>query len=143
MEEGGKKPCEIQKPDDSKSMDPKERMELIRQGNQAFNDGDIRKARECFLKTEYKDGLIRLGDHFMFDKKLPILAYGYYKKAGYQRRIDEIFQRMLWALSQWIGPDKFKNPEPERKAPDPEDFVVHPILRQTALDILKKNGMSI
>lgn len=118
-------------------------MELIRVGNQAFNEGDIRKARECFLKTEYKDGLIRLGDYFMFERKLPILAYGYYKKAGYQKRIDEIFQRMLWALSEWIGPDKFKAPQSTSKSPDPEDFTVHPILRQTALDILKKQGISL
>ncbi|TGK15117.1 hypothetical protein EHO61_15585 [Leptospira fluminis] len=123
-------------------MDPKERMELIREGNQAFNEGDIRKARECFLKTEYKDGLIRLGDYFMFEKKLPILAYGYYKKAGYQKRIDEIFQRMLWALSEWIGQDKFKLPQTQTKALDPEDFTVHPLLKQTALDILKKQGIS-
>ncbi|EQA36438.1 hypothetical protein LEP1GSC047_3077 [Leptospira inadai serovar Lyme str. 10] len=124
-------------------MDSKERMELIRVGNQAFNEGDIRKARECFLKTEYKDGLIRLGDYFMFEKKLPILAYGYYKKAGFQKRIDEIFQRMLWALSEWIGPDKFKPSQSAAKTPDPEDFTVHPILRQTALDILKKQGISL
>ncbi|PJZ68656.1 hypothetical protein CH373_16600 [Leptospira perolatii] len=124
-------------------MNPKERMELIREGNLAFNEGDIRKARECFLKAEYKDGLIRLGDYFMFDKKLPILAYGYYKKAGYQKRIDEIFQRMLWALSQWIGPDKFKLAESQSKAPDPNDFTVHPILRKTALDILAKNNIQL
>lgn len=61
-------------------MDSKERAQLIREANTAFNAGDIRKARELFLKTDYKDGLIRLGDHFMYDRKLPMLAFGYYKK---------------------------------------------------------------
>ncbi|EPG74301.1 hypothetical protein LEP1GSC058_2350 [Leptospira fainei serovar Hurstbridge str. BUT 6] len=50
---------------------------------------------------------------------------------------------MLWALSEWIGPDKFKAPQSTSKSPDPEDFTVHPILRQTALDILKKQGISL
>ncbi|MBM9500774.1 hypothetical protein JWG44_11000 [Leptospira sp. 201903071] len=132
-------------------MDPRERAETIREGNRAFNEGDIRKARDLFIKADYKDGLIRLGDHFMYEKKMPLLAYGYYKKAGYQKRIDEIFQRMMWALSQWIGADKFKatpadplqSGESSSSFPDPSEFQIHPILRQTALDILKKKGISV
>ncbi|RHX85851.1 hypothetical protein [Leptospira stimsonii] len=132
-------------------MDSRERAETIREGNRAFNEGDIRKARDLFVKAEYKDGLIRLGDHFMYEKKMPLLAYGYYKKAGYQKRIDEIFQRMMWALSQWIGADKFKttpnDPLQSEKSsssfPDASEFQIHPILRQTALDILKKKGISV
>ena len=89
-------------------MDPKERAALIREANQAFNEQDYSKARKLFIQTDYKDGLIRMGDYFMYEKRLPILAYGYYKKAGYQKKVDEIFQRMIWALSQWIGEDKFK-----------------------------------
>ncbi|TGM61864.1 hypothetical protein [Leptospira adleri] len=131
-------------------MDSRERAETIREGNRAFNDGDIRKARDLFIKADYKDGLIRLGDHFMYEKKMPLLAYGYYKKAGYQKRIDEIFQRMMWALSQWIGADKFKaapsdptQSENSPSFPDASEFQIHPILRQTALDILKKKGISV
>ncbi|AOP34755.1 hypothetical protein A0128_13395 [Leptospira tipperaryensis] len=132
-------------------MDSRERAETIREGNRAFNDGDIRKARDLFIKADYKDGLIRLGDHFMYEKKMPLLAYGYYKKAGYQKRIDEIFQRMMWALSQWIGADKFKatpaDPlqagESSSSFPDASEFQIHPLLRQTALDILKKKGISV
>ncbi|TGK17811.1 hypothetical protein [Leptospira stimsonii] len=132
-------------------MDSRERAETIREGNRAFNEGDIRKARDLFVKAEYKDGLIRLGDHFMYEKKMPLLAYGYYKKAGYQKRIDEIFQRMVWALSQWIGADKFKttpnDPLQSKNSsssfPDASEFQIHPILRQTALDILKKKGISV
>lgn len=126
-------------------MDSKERAALIREGNEAFNNEDYPKARQLFLKAEYKDGLIRLGDYYMYEKKLPMLAYGYYKKAGYQQKIDEIFQRMIFALSQWIGKDKFKPTSPVAQDPkplDPNDFQVHPILKNKALEILKKNGMS-
>ncbi|TGL44643.1 hypothetical protein [Leptospira perdikensis] len=126
-------------------MDSKERVLLIREANTAFNAGDIRKARELFLKTDYKDGLIRLGDHFMYDRKLPMLAFGYYKKAGRQDKVDEIFQRMVYALSVWLGRDKWKLPESANQINssaksstplNPDDFVVHPILKAKALEIL-------
>lgn len=128
-------------------MDSKERVQLIREGNTAFNSGDIRKARELFLKTDYKDGLIRLGDHFMYDRKLPMLAFGYYKKAGRQDKVDEIYQRMVYALSVWLGRDKWKGPNSanqsnegnsgENQTPlNPDDFRVHPILKAKALEIL-------
>lgn len=58
---------------DGLNMDSRERAETIRQGNRAFNEGDIRKARDLFIKAEYKDGLVRLGDHFMYEKKCPYL----------------------------------------------------------------------
>jgi hypothetical protein len=124
-------------------MDSKLRAQLIRDGNTAFNDGDIRKARELYLKTDYKDGLVRMGDYFMYDRRLPMLAFGYYKKAGMQSKVDEIFQRMIYALSEWIGRDKFKMPksasanqEISKKELNPDDFTVHPILRAKALEIL-------
>ncbi|XDD43157.1 hypothetical protein AB3N58_01990 [Leptospira sp. WS60.C2] len=129
-------------------MDSKERAQLIREGNTAFNSGDIRKARELFLRTDYKDGLIRLGDHFMYDRKLPMLAFGYYKKAGRQDKVDEIYQRMIYALSVWLGRDKWKLPtyanqsnegssaSEERSSLNPDDFRVHPILKAKALEIL-------
>jgi len=122
-------------------MDAKQRASLIREGNAAFNSGDIRKAREVFLATGYQDGLLRLGDHFMYEKKLPMLAYGYYKKAGRQDKVEEIFQRMIFALSEWLGKDKMKvQPPKEAKPVSPEDFQVHPILKAKALEILGKKS---
>ncbi|MBE7411022.1 MAG: hypothetical protein L6Q54_11155 [Leptospiraceae bacterium] len=122
-------------------MNPKERAEKIREGNKSFNEGDYSKARALFLETDYKDGLIRMGDYFFYERRLPILAFGYYKKAGYQRKVDEIFQRMILALGQWIGMDKLKiQPIKPPQIPDlsPDDFIVHPILKQKALEILGK-----
>lgn len=124
-------------------MDPKIRSELIREGNVAFNEGNYTKARDRYIKTNYKDGLIRLGDYYMYDKKLPMLAYGYYKRAGCQQKVDEIFHRMIWALSEMIGKDKFKAVSENKEAKQnlsPDDFKVHPILRDKALEILNKNN---
>ena len=123
-------------------MDSKKRAELIREGNAAFNEGDYPKARKIFLQTDYKDGLIRLGDYFMYERELPLLAFGYYKKAGYTQKIDEIYQRMLMALSDWLGKDKFKissSFQPPEGDLNPDDFRVHPILKAKALEILKNS----
>ena len=124
-------------------MDSKERAMLIREANTAFNDGDFPKARKLYLQTEYKDGLIRMGDYYMYERKLPVLAFGYYKKAGHTQKVEEIFQRMIWALGQWIGMDKIKVVHKDKFIPampvTPDDFRIHPILRNTALEILNRN----
>lgn len=122
-------------------MGSKDKYELIREGNAAFNDGDMRLARECFFAANYKDGLIRMGDYYMYDRKLPMLAFSYYKKAGHEQKIQEIYARMVMALGAWIGHDKIKMPE--STLPDPEEFRVHPILRAKALEILEKNNIPI
>jgi hypothetical protein len=122
-------------------MDSKRRAELIREGNTAFNSKDYTKAKQIFMETNYKDGLIRLGDYYMYDRKLPMLAYGYYKKAGYTQKIDEIFQRMIFALGELLGRSAYKAVEKvEGKDLNPDDFQVHPTLRAKALEILQKNS---
>ena len=50
-----------------------ERADLIRRGNAAFNAGDYPQARDLFTKAGYKDGLIRLDDYYMFERRLPLL----------------------------------------------------------------------
>ncbi len=89
-------------------MDSKLRAELIREGNTAFNSKDYKKAKELFIKTGYADGLVRLGDYYMYEKRLPLLAYGYYKKAGAAVKVEDIHRRMIGAICQWLGKDKLK-----------------------------------
>lgn len=89
-------------------MQDSERFELIRKGNEAFNRQDYSIAKECFLKAEYGDGLVRLGDYYMYDKRLPLLAYGYYRKANAHEKLTDLHRRMVAALGEWIGKDKIK-----------------------------------
>lgn len=136
-------------------MDSKIRAELIRQGNQAFNEGDMRKARDLFTKAAYKGGLVRMGDYYMFEKRLPLLAYGYYKKAGAKEKIQDLHRRMILAIGEWVGRDKLKQESLEslgvvasaRKEPsgglqvDADGLVpvpVSPLLRNAAQKILSK-----
>jgi hypothetical protein len=90
------------------TLDSSTRAALIREGNEAFNAADYAKAKTLFLKAEYKDGLIRLGDYYMYERRLPLLAYGYYKKAGAKAKIEDIQRRMVAAIGEWLGRDKIK-----------------------------------
>jgi len=130
------------------NQDSRNRAEIIRQGNAAFNAKDYKKARDCFFQAGYKDGIIRLGDHYMYDRKLPLLAYGYYRRAGAADKVQDIHRRMVGALSVWLGQDKIK---PDSLAQSSKEFsnvkagadgmITLPIsneLRQTALAILNR-----
>ena len=120
-------------------MDKKERVALIRKGNELFNKGEIDKAIEIFLKTDYKDGLIRIGDFYFYDKKMPLIAFKFYKRANMKQKVNEIFERMIFALSKWIGEDKVVS----TKAPSPKlpPVKISPKLKILAEEILNKNKM--
>jgi hypothetical protein len=42
---------------------------LNRKGNELFNQGDIEAARRIFQTTGYSDGLIRVGDRYLTDRR--------------------------------------------------------------------------
>lgn len=117
-------------------MDKKERAALIRKGNEHFNKGEIDAAIKIFIKTDYKDGLIRLGDHYYYEKKQPLLAFKFYKKANMHEKVNEIFTRMIYALSKWIGEDKLKEDFLAKQNPAVQ---ISPKLKKAAEEILKKN----
>lgn len=134
------------------------RAELIRKGNHAFNSGDFALARDLFTKADYKAGLIRIGDYYMYDRRLPLLAYGYYKRANAQDKIQDLQRRMVGALGEWIGHDKIKtesllelgmagnaNQEHVQLPAEPDldgmiRVAVAPELRELALQILNKSN---
>ena len=86
-------------------MDDKERTALIRKGNAAFNDGNVDLASQIYKTTEYKDGLIRIGDYYYFEKRQPLLAYGYYRKANHSQMMDKLSESFIFALKCWLSDD--------------------------------------
>ncbi len=87
----------------NKVLTPKERLVLIRKGNELFNKGDIEKAAKIFVTTSYKDGLIRVGDYYYFDKKNPLKALHFYIEAKYEKRIRELTERIASILKKWLN----------------------------------------
>ena len=119
-------------------MDKKERIALIRKGNESFNNGNIQKAIEIFVKTDYKDGLARIADFYYYDKKMPLIAFKFYKMANMRDKVDEIFERMILALGEWIGEDKLK----DGAIPTPKDYSpikISPKLKILAEEVLMDN----
>ncbi len=113
-------------------MDPKERVELIRRGNEFFNRGDIARAEALFMKAGYRDGLTRVADYFFFDRRLPLVALKYYRLVNRQDKVKEIFERMAFALGKLLG----KDTTPKVTLPPPK---VSPKLRILAEEILRRN----
>ena len=113
-------------------MDSKERIEIIRKGNELFNNGEIEKAAALFIKTNYRDGLTRVADYYFFDKKLPLIALKYYKMVKREDKVKEIFERMVFALGKLLG----KDTTPKVELPP---LKVHPKLKILAEEILRNN----
>ncbi|MFH0975131.1 MAG: hypothetical protein V1874_05030 [Spirochaetota bacterium] len=117
-------------------MDKKERIALIRKGNELFNKGEIDNALKIFVKTDYKDGIARIGDFYYYEKKQPLMAFKFYKKANMHNKVNEIFERMISALGQWIYEDKSN----AQSAAEKNIHVnVDPQLKKAAEEILKNN----
>ena len=87
-------------------LTPKERLILIRKGNELFNRGDIEKAAKIFVTTAYKDGLIRVGDHYYFKEKNPLKALHFYIEADYKKRINELTEKMAMIIKKWLKEDR-------------------------------------
>jgi hypothetical protein len=94
-----------------KVLTPRERLVLIRKGNELFNNGEVEKAAKIFVTTAYKDGLIRVGDHYYFDEEKPLKAFYYYLEAKYEKRISELSERMASVIKRWLNEDEGKRDE--------------------------------
>lgn len=88
---------------EAKKISPKDRVKLIRKGNELFNKKEYEKAAKIFWLTDYQDGLIRMGEYLLEVEKKPFQALSYFQKAGYKPKIAEVFTRMLWALEKWVN----------------------------------------
>ncbi len=118
------------------SMNDKTRVELIRRANELFNNGQIEKAAEVYEKTAYKDGLMRVGDYYFYDKRLPLNALKYYRLSGRNDMVQQIHERMIYALALWIkAGDSTDTPVAKVKLPP---LKVSPKLKMAAEEILKK-----
>lgn len=70
-------------------VEPDRKVKLNRRGNELFNNGDIEAARRLFQTTGYSDGLIRVGDKYLVDRK-PIEALKMYRLARDEKRSEAL-----------------------------------------------------
>jgi len=77
------------------------RSALIRKGNALFNQGKVDMARRIFLTTKYTDGLIRLGNFYMKQRR-PLEALRMYWLAPHARRREVLVEKMALVLRRWL-----------------------------------------
>jgi hypothetical protein len=65
------------------------KVRLNRRGNELFNKGDIEAARRIFQTTGYSDGLIRVGDRYLSQKR-PLDALKMYRLARDERKSEAL-----------------------------------------------------
>jgi hypothetical protein len=78
-----------------------QRIALIRKGNALFNEKKYDLAKKVFLTTGYADGLIRLGDMYMKEKK-PLEALRMYGLAPETKKVGALVERASEVLRQWL-----------------------------------------
>lgn len=85
----------------NESLSDKQRIALIRKGNELFNQGKFDTAKRIYLTTGYSDGLIRLGDHY-YRSKQPLEAFRMYRLAPYKRSAERMVEKMAMILKSWL-----------------------------------------
>jgi len=70
-------------------VEPDRKAKLNRRGNELFNRGEIETARRIFQTTGYSDGLIRVGDRYLTERR-PVDALKMYWLAKDRPKIEEL-----------------------------------------------------
>jgi hypothetical protein len=81
------------------------RIALIRKGNDYFNRGKYDIAKKIFLTAHYPDGLVRLGDYYLSEKK-PLEAFRMYWLAKYPRQVDKMVEKMAAIIKKWMREER-------------------------------------
>jgi len=114
-------------------MDGRERAEIIRRGNELFNQGSINEAIKLFVKARYGDGILRVADVYYYDKKQPLIALRFYRMINRKDRMDEIFARMMFAFKKLVTDKPAGSPEDNSDI----EVKIHPKLRLLAEEIIR------
>jgi hypothetical protein len=99
-----------------KRLSDKERVAYIRKGNELFNKGKYKEAETIFMLTNYRDGIIRIANRYYYELKKPLVALKYYYKVNAKEKIEEIKERMIFALKKLMSDEH----NPEDNPPDKE-----------------------
>ena len=83
------------------SLSAEQRVQLNRKGNALFNAGDLESACRIFMTTGYSDGMIRLGDRYLADRR-PIEALKMYWLAPDRNRADTLIEKIASIIRQMI-----------------------------------------
>jgi hypothetical protein len=88
-------------------VDSNTKAQLNRRGNELFNHGDIEAARRIFQTTGYSDGLIRVGDRYLADRR-PVDALKMYWLAKDEKRKERLISLAALAIQNLVKEEDAK-----------------------------------
>ncbi len=100
--------------DKKKKVDQSTRVKLIRKGNQLFSEGKIDLAEKIFVTIDYKDGLIRLGDHFFKNKNIYKSVEMYFLSEN-KNKINTFCKKIALIIEKLLKEDKLNEKLLENK----------------------------
>lgn len=83
------------------NLSGEQKAQLIRRGNELFNERHYDLAERIFLTLGYSDGLVRVGD-VMFKRHDYAHALKLYQKAPDPGRVARVAKRMAMVVRQWL-----------------------------------------
>ena len=83
------------------SLTGEQKAQLIRRGNELFNERQFELAERIFMTLGYTDGLVRVGDVF-YKRREYAHALRLYQVAPDPMRVAKIAKRMASVLRQWL-----------------------------------------
>lgn len=86
------------------TLSSEQKVALNRKGNILFNSGDIDGAARIFKTTGYSDGLIRVGDKLMEEKK-SIEALKQYVLAHSKSKAEPVYEKLAGVISSLLKED--------------------------------------
>jgi len=89
------------KRDPSPSLSGKDKVALLRRGNELASKGHWEQAKKIFVTTGNTDGMIRCGDYYL-KKGDYLLALQMYKLAPAPDKAEPIIQKMAWVIQEWL-----------------------------------------
>jgi len=121
------------------SVEQKERILLIRKGNELYNSGRYDEAIKLYLKANYHDGIMRVVDYYYYDLKQPLVALKFYRLINRKDRIEEINQRIVFAFNKMLSGNTKKEEDSEKDLQQEIEVKIHPKLKILAEEIIRDN----
>ena len=82
-----------------------QKAQLIRKGNELFNQGQYEMAERIYIATGYSDGMVRIGDvHFKRQRYREAMRL--YQLAPDAGRVHKLAKRMALVVRQWLIEDQ-------------------------------------
>lgn len=91
--------------DKKKEIDSITRAKLIRKGNELLISGDIKSAEKIFITVDYKDGLVRLGDHYLKLNNIYKSAEMYFMSEN-KSKINTFCKKCALIIEKFLNEDK-------------------------------------